>query len=90
MSRTSTERRSKSSKKPKSSQAERLLLFAILALGVVGLSISYAGRGESSTDLRASATDTAASTGKARKDHLILNLNQRHADTSTPTRTTRF
>ena len=90
MSRTSTKRNSNTTQTEKP-RSERILLVALLAVGVLGLAISYAGKSARATDATARAIDTtSASSGKARGDHMILNLDQRGVDSAEPVRTSRF
>lgn len=87
MSRTST--RSNKSKKS-GGRAERVLLFAILAVGIIGLAVSYAGPSTTATDQSASAVDSISSDGKLKSDRMILHLNQRGKVDDEPAETTRF
>ncbi len=77
MSRTSTRKASKEVTKSPSGNSERLLLAAILFLGILGLAISYSSKSSSPPAQSASSADTTRSDGKLRSDHMILHLNQR-------------
>lgn len=70
--------------------SEKLLLLAIVLLGVIGLAVSYGGRTSRSGSPSASAHDTVNSDGELRSDHMILNLNQRSSETEEPRRISRF
>lgn len=88
MARTSTRRkpsapptqRSGSQQRGGGGLSERLLLVAILALGVVGLAISYGSRRGEGAQQSANAVDSTTSDGKLQRDRMILNLNQRTTD----------
>ena len=71
-------------------KSERLLLFAIVLLGVIGLAVSYGGRSGRADSPSASAGDTISSDGQLRSDHMILNLNQRTTEQEKPSRISRF
>ena len=78
--RTSSKTRDRDHRR-KHSQAEKILLLAILGLGVLGLSISYSSKRGIGDTMPAEAAHNAHPDGKVRNDHMILHLNQREADT---------
>lgn len=92
MSRTSTrsQQQRRALDEPASGGAERLLVVAILLIGVVGLAVSYSGRGASADSPSANAGDTITADGELRGDHMILHLNQRVPAEAPRQRTSRF
>ena len=75
---------------PSTGRSERLLLVAIVLIGVIGLAISYSDRLPNAGDHQATAHDTVVSDGQLRSDHMILHLNQRQADRPQRRKTSRF
>ena len=91
MARTSTRPpRDRGPQRTSGGNSERLLLLAIVLLGVIGLAVSYGGRDGRADSPAASAGDTVSSDGQLRSDHMILNLNQRTVDREKPSRISRF
>lgn len=60
--------------------SEKILLFCLLGLGLVGLMVTYSGRVTQPVPSSASVNDTLHSEGKLKEGHMILNLNQRTTD----------
>ena len=87
MKKTST--RSKNAAKTKG-KSEKLLLLAIMAIDVIGLTFSYGNRKSDSANVSASASDTTSSDGKVQSDRMILHLNQKEQDTQSSKKVTRF
>lgn len=78
MSKTSTRKSSHATKsKNHTGHSEKLLVLAILVVGVIGLTVSYSSRSSTPEIQSASAADSIGSDGKVRSDHMILHLNQR-------------
>ncbi|MFK8056673.1 MAG: hypothetical protein AB8F78_11185 [Saprospiraceae bacterium] len=71
-------------------RSEKLLLLAIMAVGILGLTFSYGSKRVEGANVSASASDTTSSTGKIQSDRMILNLNQRDRDTQLSKKITRF
>lgn len=92
MSRTSTRRPqhdpAPSDRGPRGS--ERLLLVAIVLIGVLGLAVSYGGRTGGSRVSGPTASDSVQSGGRLRGDHMILHLDQRGEDAAAESPVTRF
>ena len=92
MSRTSTRRPHDESapadRGPRGS--ERLLLVAIVLIGVVGLAVSYGGRSGASAADGPTAADTVTSGGRLRGDHMILHRDRRGEGAAAERSVTRF
>jgi len=67
-----------------------LLLMAIMAVGVVGLTFSYGTRNGHAPSVSASANDTSGSDGKVQSDRMILNLNQKNSESKKSNDSTNF
>jgi len=73
-----------------SGNSERVLLLVILALGILGLSISYIGPASSKNSYQAAAQDSTSTDGKIKSDRMILHLNQRGQERKKPQEKSRF
>jgi hypothetical protein len=71
-------------------KSEKLLLLAIMAIGILGLTFSYSTRKSEPAEMSASANDTTSSDGKIQSDKMILHLNQRSGDSQQTNKVSRF
>ncbi len=80
----------KSTKPMFQGKSEKLLLLAIMAIGVLGLTFSYGSKKADSISVSASASDSTGSDGKVQSDRMILHLNQKGTDEEKSKNITRF
>jgi len=79
-----------STKNKENGRSEKLLLIAIMAVGILGLTFSYGSKRVDGATVSASASDTTSSDGKIQSDRMILNLNQKDRDTQMAKKVIRF
>jgi len=80
----------KNTKSKQKGKAEKLLLVAILALGVLGLTFSYGGKHAEGTTTASTGSDSTSSDGKVKSDRMILNLNERSKNSEKEKEVARF
>jgi len=80
----------KSTPRKSKGRSEKLLLIAIMAIGILGLTFTYGTKNTDTSSVSASTTDTISSNGKIQSDRMILHLNQLDKESSKSTETTRF
>lgn len=80
----------KSTRRKGTGRSEQLLLIAIMAVGILGLTFSYGTKKIDAANSSASSSDTTSSNGKVQNDRMILHLNQKGKETPESTKVARF